>query len=1141
MYKIQINEKGMSSYSVDNSDSIIDEDKNFYINPNLTKYKTTSDKANYFSYGKIKGNFYIPDSKIREICLNKIVQQNYAFREKKSDYYRLMFDFDYKANNIFIKPFLKCTENITNDILIKIKKVLENIFNIKNNDDLNYVYSKNNKGLGVHIYFYNLIVNSHLHFYIRNQIIKELNNDNFISQVIKKNDLNLSIKNTFLTYIKSELKINKDNYKEANKNIDSLIRDTIIKQLICNNNFELLETHIDNFIRNNIYFNKVLDLIIDETICKNSSIRLFYLQKNEDESYYYPDNKLSTIKINNNPSDDFKYCLVNTNNIKDSHELKIDENIIYNSLIFTSKKNIKKEIAIDKIEGFTFLSLGDNENLIKDLIKALDINKRFSDYKSWISLVFLFRNYNLYDEIIKYSKKITDKFDNKSLETINKIFKKDISEIENKKMIKIGSLIKFASEDNFYKTVKIMEKYNLQLQLKLNKSEDLLLCNHKDSIDYIENSKYISETFLNEIIKKQFDPDNTNKIYIIQSATGSGKTTLINSLLNKLNFKKIISIVSRRSMISTHKVAFNKYKLSSYLDEIQNKKRFISSLEYLGNLYDTDYNCVILDEITSLLNHFYSDTMSNRRRASLYKLRQIIDNADIVIACDAHINECVLEFFEKLEMPFYFYKNTFKNKINIPLNLYTAPEKTNQSDAIISFCELIKDDVIKKKSILIFSDSRAITIFVKKILMRYNSNESDYLLFNRDSGDLNDLNNLNTLAVNKITIASPSIIYGVDLLVNFDNIYCIYKNVSKDTGMSPLEYIQQYSRARNTKAINILITNSKYMQFKNKFISFKKNKQIEKKDFRLFKKEYNKIIKKYNLVNELLINNQLNDEIDDNSLFSAVHYYKTWYDRLFSNNKIQLIKLLAEESGLTINDINLKITKSINDLTLKDSIIEFENKIVSLSDKIYNEIKDFNDNDKKIAINIMQQIENRKKYLDLSDLKLQNDDYLKKIITSEDEFNTYINKKYLEKPKDEFEKFIANMAKVDLAYIQKDNKLINKIKILFKIEELINFERFKLRKIKPNDEELKKIKENLLKMNDEIIIFFQGLKSKKCLSIKIKNQINKINCPNKLAKWIANLYNSFGNVIKIGTKIKLIKIANNKRKKITIYKFKFIK
>ena len=41
------------------SDSIIDEDKNFYINPNLTKYKTTSDKANYFSYGKIKLSFFL--------------------------------------------------------------------------------------------------------------------------------------------------------------------------------------------------------------------------------------------------------------------------------------------------------------------------------------------------------------------------------------------------------------------------------------------------------------------------------------------------------------------------------------------------------------------------------------------------------------------------------------------------------------------------------------------------------------------------------------------------------------------------------------------------------------------------------------------------------------------------------------------------------------------------------------------------------------------------------------------------------------------------------------------------------------------------------------------------------------------------
>jgi hypothetical protein len=59
------------------------------------------DKTTCYSYGNKIGNFGLTNDIITKLALNKNICQNYALVEKKTEYYKLMFDFDFKADILY--------------------------------------------------------------------------------------------------------------------------------------------------------------------------------------------------------------------------------------------------------------------------------------------------------------------------------------------------------------------------------------------------------------------------------------------------------------------------------------------------------------------------------------------------------------------------------------------------------------------------------------------------------------------------------------------------------------------------------------------------------------------------------------------------------------------------------------------------------------------------------------------------------------------------------------------------------------------------------------------------------------------------------------------------------------------------------
>ena len=120
------------------------------------------------SYANNKGNFVHDIEKIIKETLN--LNNHYCFVEKKTEYYKCMWDFDYKDK---LDEWCKTNhEEITSKIINSIDFVLDNMFD---KIDRKYIYCIKNKGLGVHVYYPNILVNTETHQEIYHNIIEHIN------------------------------------------------------------------------------------------------------------------------------------------------------------------------------------------------------------------------------------------------------------------------------------------------------------------------------------------------------------------------------------------------------------------------------------------------------------------------------------------------------------------------------------------------------------------------------------------------------------------------------------------------------------------------------------------------------------------------------------------------------------------------------------------------------------------------------------------------------------------------------------------------------------------------------------------------------------------------------------------------------
>ncbi len=986
--------------------------------------------------------------------------QSVCLVENKTQYYKMFYDFDYKYEKY---PEIYAGFENQHDTITKyiLNLIKETIDETiyVTKKDLEYIWAGKNKSHGHHIYFPHIVTDKILHFYIYSKTLEKIIKD-------KKYPINL------------------------------------------------------------------INQIFDDCVGKANGLRLFYYKCNGD--FYYPIKEKSTFEFEPEPQKHFSLCLINTDLITYNFNLKIEQDIITGYSQETNNKQKAKDIKngveineLDYITDFKILDIEDKKELLIGLTNILNI-ERIDKYNDWLRLVYIHKNYGLYDEIIALSKK-SEKYNNKAIQTINDIFA-DNKTIKNQ--ITIGTLIKWAQEDNIGKTNVLIAKYHLSLKLNIKSIDEILLSYYNIKPDYIESSQYISKTATELFIQKINDKDKNIEVLILMSPTGTGKTTVINkiikSYLEKYPGAKILSVITRRSMSACHISAFNnddsEVLFTSYLDDkYDTLDYFISSLEYLAKVADT-YDFIILDEVNSLINYFYSSTLQDKRLQCLVKLVELIRYSNFVVAVDANITDLVFTLFKQLNKKYFFYQNTFQNKKDVPMNIYYS-QIHNEDNNLISYCNeyIIPKYISKGKSCLILTDSKEVTDKLKLVFQKHNTKEDYYRIFTREEGTLEDMKNINKVGVKRLILSSPKILYGLDLTIPYDETFMIYRRNSGLMSMGALEMIQQISRARNTKAVNILILDPNAKFAYNKYISYDQNKKIQDKIISGNLKYHDELCKKYEVVNLL---GCVEFDVDgiikfkQNSFMTQIHYLKTWYDQLFYRNKVDIIKLIAKDYGYKINDINWNPEVKNTNL-LKDALKLKKDEIIAISKKIcLNKINEIDNKYKYYIENLKEQVKIREKYLTgVEDIDLYLD-----LASDHEKFINWLNKKYLYLSKENFNKKIIDINNNDFIEMNDDKDIINKINTCFWFEELLNFNRFKIEEIVcDNIDNIKKIfNQNI----DKLYFIFKINKSKEKIIKSIKHKIESILNLNYLQKFIAECYN---NVVEDTFKYEYLQTKINKK------------
>lgn len=615
---------------------------------------------------------------------------------------------------------------------------------------------------------------------------------------------------------RSDSKINKLHlyypYIVVNSHHALAIREKVIQNIMQDNKFNIDEAAYRK--------------IIDDSVYKQSGIRLLFQKKPHEDGYYVINHNKSTYKnVSFNKYDQLLATSIRRANNCINIRLNMDENgcallandtdIVVNN--FNKPKTNKthiiraaKSAKQNDVQGeeYSKLDLTIPLDMAKELFANLS-EKRISEYSSWIRIVLLCRNYGLRTIAHDVSKRCKDKYNSNELDMI----------LNNQSQhrgnpLTVGSLFEWSKEDNEANHKRIIGKYMVEGYYRE------LTCNRNDTLTKLKICESYSQPFA-----RQLDY-NKHNVIILKSPLGSNKSgeciKAIVELVEKYNYKKICCLASRVVLVSDLHERFNepiygeeenrpaKLNMTKYSDiinksELYKYDRLIQTPDSLVNMFDEDGildppDILFADEIESILEYVaLSDTLKSTRREVFVVLMEYIKKAKYVLLADGNVSKFVVKFIKKIRKEVERDGNdkadSFKliyNKCSNDNNKYFFMKNEHE------WSDQLDRHIAEGKKIFISTDSKDFSDkLYKHINIKYPKLKVG--LYNSDTDDELKLNigNVNkTWMEFDIVIISPTITFGVNMsAVYFDYVYAFYQ-----TTIPARSVYQQLRRVRYIKS-----------------------------------------------------------------------------------------------------------------------------------------------------------------------------------------------------------------------------------------------------------------------------------------------------------------------------------------------------
>lgn len=411
------------------------------------------------------------------------------------------------------------------------------------------------------------------------------------------------------------------------------------------------------------------------------------------------------------------------------------------------------------------------------------------------------------------------------------------------------------------------------------------------------------DTLLNEI-RRLFSGEI--KALSMKSQYGSGKTDMIERIIQHYNPEKVLWISYRRSLTTNLHGKFKNYNFDNYMNYDYSGNRLICQIESLDNIQTFDdfireYDLVILDEIESILNHFESPTIANKRKT--FRLMQgFCRDSKWILALDGDFSDRSYKFLEKVS----------EGKQSIIVNEYTDIKKkmvlTKDKE---KFDKMIDEDLKAGKNIAICSMSSSLcndyADRYEKIYKttRHNSKSDD-----KKKDKLEDVNNYWNQF--QLIIYSPTIESGVDFDgEHVDKLYCILSARST----SQRAFMQMCARIRKIRDDTINI-------YANGLIDRKEVEYYSYDDIKEYLREIPEV------ESDVVIDNatgrtKMIKKVIDFELYDEIKIYNV----MESSNKngyylIPLLREIAISKGYKFEISEDKMKKDTNSKELRDARLD---------------------------------------------------------------------------------------------------------------------------------------------------------------------------------------------------------------------------
>jgi hypothetical protein len=376
------------------------------------------------------------------------------------------------------------------------------------------------------------------------------------------------------------------------------------------------------------------------------------------------------------------------------------------------------------------------------------------------------------------------------------------------------------------------------------------------------------------------------KCIIIKSDTGTGKTTSTFNMFKKNDYKYILSIVTRRSLVNQHIENAKKVKLDmySYEDPKVNKKNIVcyqldSIMKFLTDKRRGEIKnyVVYMDEINSTLKYLINSSTMERKRIDLFHtLNYIIRNAHLIICSDADISDIVFKYIAEFRTinECVFVNNIFKNYNNI--NAF----KYNDVNKLLS---VIKNRIKNNEGFIACFDQLK---FLDQVYYNLYDEDKKHLYIKITSKD-DDFTNTE-IWKNKFVFYSPKIIYGNDFVPDTKTDIFVF---SKGGSIDSLQIVQQATRCRK---INNLYY---YIKVKPQYLKYKDIDDC-KNIINNEKKIHYQILKELNCVE---YDEEARTSIKMN-ICTEMYIYNEMVDDLLKSNYLFHFEEIIKKKGFIINE-----------------------------------------------------------------------------------------------------------------------------------------------------------------------------------------------------------------------------------------------